>query len=263
MDELDRVVRDFVAAQPYSVAIEPTDTPNRTLSRFHIKQTPPTLISVVVADIVNNLRAALDNLAYAMAERNLGRPLTPEEQRLPAFPILDSESEFNRYVRARGRDRLWGKRGVGALRVVQPFTDPNTVAYHSTNPFARLLSRSDLLRRMNNLWNVDKHRHLTVAAFVPNGISWPYEEGSESPRFSSGDGLFADGSVLYYIEGGADLPIGIHFDLTIVDDLPLRRTGLGHGDHVVQLMHKFHAYVTDCVFPAVAQTWTDAQSGSE
>ena len=77
-------VEQYKAANPYEVAPEPTDTPDRVAYRVHVRHQVPVAISTIVGDIVHNLRPALDSLAYEMAVRHVGRPLKDAEPKASA-----------------------------------------------------------------------------------------------------------------------------------------------------------------------------------
>jgi hypothetical protein len=72
-------VEQYRAANPYEVAPEPTDTPDRVACRVHLRQRVPVASSTIVDDIVHNLRSALDRLACDMAVPQVGRPLKDAE----------------------------------------------------------------------------------------------------------------------------------------------------------------------------------------
>ncbi len=83
MGELDRAEvpavgsgsgEQFRAGDPYEVAPEPTDTPDR-VAYGAPQASSPVAISTIVGDIVHNSGSALDSLAHEMALCHLGRPL--------------------------------------------------------------------------------------------------------------------------------------------------------------------------------------------
>lgn len=109
-------------------------------------------------DFIYNLRAALDHLAWQLALLGGGWPSMEV-----CFPICEKDN-----ARARGFIK---RSTVGipdpAVTVIESFQP-----YHAGSDF-----RSTHLWRLHKLWNIDKHRHLTPHAIVPewqfktNGVS--------------------------------------------------------------------------------------------
>ncbi|MGB6482818.1 MAG: hypothetical protein WBE86_04955 [Candidatus Acidiferrales bacterium] len=109
-------------------------------------------------DFIYNLRAALDHLAWQLALLSGGWPSIEV-----SFPICEKDNaDARRFIK---------RSTVGipdpAVAVIESFQP-----YHAGNDF-----RSTHLWRLNKLWNIDKHRHLTPHGIVPewqfktNGVS--------------------------------------------------------------------------------------------
>jgi hypothetical protein len=77
-------VEQYEPANAYEVAPEPSDPPDRVGYQVHVRRQVPVAISIIVGDIVHNLRPALDSLAYEMAVRHVGRPLKDAEPKASA-----------------------------------------------------------------------------------------------------------------------------------------------------------------------------------
>jgi hypothetical protein len=77
-------VEQYKPANAYEVVPEPTDPPDRVAYQVHVRRQVPVAISIIVGDIVHNLRPALDSLAYEMAVRHVGRPLKDAEPKASA-----------------------------------------------------------------------------------------------------------------------------------------------------------------------------------
>jgi hypothetical protein len=79
-------IEQYRAANPYEVAPEPTDTPDRVAYRVHVRRQVPVAINTIIGDIVHILRPALDSLADEMAVRHVGRPLKDAEPESVGVP---------------------------------------------------------------------------------------------------------------------------------------------------------------------------------
>lgn len=112
---------------------------------------PPAIFSVIVGEIIYNLRAALDYLVYELACFD-----SKQEVEGTQFPIEDSEIKFNKRI---GNVTAKGK-GV-YLRGVSP---EHVAAIKRLQPF----NRCEWTKRLRLISNPDKHRELT---FLEHSIS--------------------------------------------------------------------------------------------
>jgi hypothetical protein len=115
-------------------------------SASHKKFAPfrrPAILSILVGEIIYNLRAALDYLVYELARLGSG-----QTQEMTQFPIESSEDNFRRYENGTGlgKGRLKGVRSthIALIKKLQPC--------HGCKWTERLATIS----------NSDKHRLLTV-----------------------------------------------------------------------------------------------------
>ena len=98
---------------------------------------PPPTFSILIGEIVYNLRASLDYLVFLLALVDSG-----VEQNRTQFPIYDSDQDFRRNAPT----RLCGicDSNVGRLEALQPYRSIKWT------------------RTLRDLSNPDKHRHLTM-----------------------------------------------------------------------------------------------------
>jgi hypothetical protein len=78
IDSLRRQVDEYRASAPYSLTPEPTEKPDRLAYRLRFSKPVPVTISTTVGDVLHNLRAALESLAFEVARRSQGGTLTPQ-----------------------------------------------------------------------------------------------------------------------------------------------------------------------------------------
>lgn len=122
--------------------VQEQDRKGRLVYRVSEVSPTPALISLLVGDMANNLRTALDHLMFLLA-----RPATEKEERAVAFPIVKSSKDF-----AGTRRNMPGvPKGVRTLvETLQP--------YHR-----RKWPETALLGQLQAINNWDKHRQLATA----------------------------------------------------------------------------------------------------
>jgi hypothetical protein len=253
IDSLRRQVDEFRASAPYSLTPEPTEKPDRLAYRLRFSKQVPVAISTTVGDVLHNLRATLESLAFEVARRGQGGTLTAKQEKESTFPICETPERLDAFFT--GRKALYDQRARVALRSVQPF-----VNLEEAHKLGIALDRSfeepyrwSELHRLDTLWNIDKHRRLTLMAWWPDLIWWG-SNGTSNRRALPGDGTLADGSILLYIEGtdeGQSDKLNHEFNLVLTDD-PAYSRHQGATDDVVSLLEHWHQHIVDLVvFPRV------------
>jgi hypothetical protein len=177
---LKRGARTFIDSRPYAFEIErnmdvfPWEF---TLYGTPIRDPKPNVASIV-GDAVNSLRAALDNLVWALSDLHSGPPPPDPLPRVCrwrriSFPIVTDQTKW-----AKVRDKsLWA---------VNPclLTD-----FERLQPFVRRkrAPHRDDFAVLDELWSIDKHRHPHIVTGFgglhdvgPN--HWPF--GGEPPNFA-------------------------------------------------------------------------------
>lgn len=252
IEALRHEVDTYRESEPYRVVPEATEIQGRLAYRLDIKKPMPTAISAIIGDVVHNLRAALECLAFELARRSHDVPLTKKQEQDSTFPICVTPDKFDEFFAK--RKGLYDERAITAFRMVQPFFADEEALRLGIEPALSFEERArfDSLYRLDKVWNIDKHRRLTLAVWQLHLTYW----GSNGPtgrRMSPGDGTGQDGSVLYYIEG-TDGPgqseIVNEFNLVLTDD-PGFNGGDGDSD-VVELLEQWHQAICSLnVFPRI------------
>jgi hypothetical protein len=109
--------------------------------------------STQVGDVVNNIRAALDNLVFSLTDANYGPPPNPipfgDRWRRVSFPVRHLDTAWSPAVQR----CLWGltPRQQGRLKKHQPFFRKKPVS-----------TQKHWLSILEELWNADKHRSINV-----------------------------------------------------------------------------------------------------
>jgi hypothetical protein len=260
MESSRRLIEQFRVSRPYTLLPEPASTPGRVAYRLRITRPVPVAVSTTVGDVLHNMRAALESLAFELARRSHAAPLTPAQERASTFPICDSPAAFDAFFTGR-KAPLYDDRARAALRAVQPFV--NIEQAHLLGVGLERTFQDEfrwaLLHRLDVLWNLDKHHRLALMAWWPDLFYWT-SDSPDSRTALPGDGTMADGSVLLYIEGsddGQSFELQHEFNLVLTDD-PAFQHG-ARGVDVLELLEQCYEHIVNLVvFPrifTIMSTW--------
>jgi hypothetical protein len=158
--DLEGTLRAFYDSKPYKVGAK-HDTQTRKLIYYvaSVEDTPPR-IALVAGDALQNLRAALDHLAYQLLLDGTGGEVTPKQLKNIAFPIFDSatkyKSESPRKVQGVRKD------AVDAIDAIEPYKG----------------GKGHQLWVLHELNNTDKHRLLITVGSAFRSVNlgahmWP------------------------------------------------------------------------------------------
>ncbi len=156
---LDRAIKDFVDYEPYEIEAKFDPDSGYYIFRVESHEDPAAEFSVIIGDVLSNLRSALDHLAFALNLR--GGPLP--NPKVSQFPIFKDPDDFAR----RAPQMIPNVRGAARTEVeaLQPY-------HGGVNSF---------LWELNELCSADKHRLLHVVNVV-----WGHTEA----YFGSDDTVF-------------------------------------------------------------------------
>lgn len=181
LDTFYSTVQDFLKTDPYEDVSEQYGytegqkiiKPNQVLVIVHFKkregrELPPDL-PFLAGDAIYNLRSALDHLAYALVEKNLGGAPKTEQCMFPIHSGLGSYMDAG--VRA-CRDMSNAAKDI--IQKLQPYhaedrKNPDALANHQ-------------LGLLNKLSNIDKHRHLVLSGAVTTKTSATLNPSSRDVR---------------------------------------------------------------------------------
>ena len=111
LSELAAALNKFLAERPYRVASDRESEPGVRIYRFVHGADPAPQIGAMIGDVLQNLRAALDLLAWQLVEANGQVP-----DRDTHFPIVESAENLKGDV-LRGASR----EACGAIRAIKPY----------------------------------------------------------------------------------------------------------------------------------------------
>jgi hypothetical protein len=126
----------------------------------------------MAGEIMFNLRASLDYLAYELHVRRFRGALPPEVEGITQFPIYERPGAWDSNLR---RIETLSKRDHTALRHLQPDVTRRDKWAHVRRDLADL----------NALHNIDKHRKLhlvTSAQVLALGVNFPPDVGFQTER---------------------------------------------------------------------------------
>lgn len=137
--------REFLASSPWQNTRDTERAPEFVLYTFKVVRTPPKRVALIVADVVHNLRSALDHLAWQLARTTTE---TPYDRTF--FPILKKDTAQSRRTFA------------SALRDVPPEAQRIIAGFQPYQ--AGDEAENHPLWILQSLWNIDKHRAISPLA---------------------------------------------------------------------------------------------------
>lgn len=143
MKELETKLRSFFRTKPYKFSGKPNPKAREVVYTMDAVKSVPSEIPLIAGEVIQNLRSALDHIAYRLAGTKANRDT--------AFPIAKSKLEYERKNGVRScRTKGMSSRAIAAIDAVQPYGGGNDVLWH-----------------LHALNNIDKHRLiLTVGSAV-------------------------------------------------------------------------------------------------
>jgi hypothetical protein len=215
------------------------------------EQPPRDPISVLIGDVLHNMRSALDHLAYALADAYTN-PLTEDISSRSEFPIFGDEDRKGRL----GRGATLFQSGVAKIQGWNPAAK---TAVEGLQPYKRGNDfREDPLWALQELDRISKHRllHTGVGGFA--GTTW-HRDGFHNVR-CIGPGLIQ--SFAGAIE--TDTPIsriyGVHpvdpsaemrVEINPAIDIVLGEETSYAGDPVLRTLSLIQAHIVSTVVPTL------------
>lgn len=175
LEDLNNVLNSYRAGGSFKILQE--RRPGEWIWTLKSIDPPPSDLSLIVGDVIHNLRSALDCRVVGIAEELAGRNLTDEEEKPLNFVAFDDQDDFDSYT------RRWAKLPprvlAGLINCVGVFqrnaepsrywSDPNI--FGDDHSFATGQHLAVFIRLSRLIWlsNRDKHRRLTTVLLAPSG----------------------------------------------------------------------------------------------
>jgi len=149
LESLRTEIQWWAASHPYRITRERDEDSGFTVFYAEPFGEPPLKLSLIIGDILGNLRSCLDYLAQTLSVRGFGGPLSEGAERACHFPICESQKTF-----------------AEARRSVIPRVEAAPLAaIERLQPYHRGKDReSDPLAILKTLSDFDKHRRLPLIA---------------------------------------------------------------------------------------------------
>jgi hypothetical protein len=224
---LDDEFRAFERQEPYELFREAHPDGPFDEIRLKVHADPPTRLGLLVGDVIQNLRAALDHLVWELSLLTTDEPWDKSQ-----FPIFDVDK--GKAVTSSIRDVPSDAQDV--IKALQPYNRPDPHA--------------DPLWPIYRLSNLDKHRSL-----VPIGYSvtaFTILKGATEAGFVRISGMFQDGDVVNAIPRlFPPLDQHVHFEERASYSIVFEEGGPS-GVIDLAAIHVLHEYVRDEVIPRFA-----------
>ncbi len=189
LNDLDRVISAYSNTRPYRVIENVQAQRNRGMRCWtaYVTEPPSPWFSVVLGDVVYNIRSSLDHLAVALVPRS--------RRGKASFPIRDTDiwatdTTTGEYLHADNRGRQafstaikgMPTAAIALIHELQPYKT------HPEDP------RSSPLAIMSSLQNADKHRQLVATAFGLSDISFTVITNGQRSAVGHVSGFFEYGT---------------------------------------------------------------------
>ena len=200
-NETNRLIKEFVKTQPYALRVEfDAHSGDKLFIVDKVRRTPPLSIAIACADAIYNFRSALDHLAWQLVLINDSRP-----SERTAFPICDTRERWS---------RSWKNKTKG-------MSDPAIALIKSYQPcFQTYYYQAQWASWLENLCNLDKHRHLHITLAGTTGGLWSHPIPFDCRHYIH-QGAIKDGTVVASIEKAhSDVDFGFFGDIAFADPGP-------------------------------------------
>ncbi|MFN2452792.1 MAG: hypothetical protein ABR577_01085 [Pyrinomonadaceae bacterium] len=149
--DLELEIRAFLDSNPYVIETKPNHQRNALIYYLASVRDTPLTVAAITGDVLCNLRAALDHLAYHLVLVNGGTPI-----KQTYFPIFDDAAK---YIDGKSR-KVAGMRpeAIKAIDAIEPYKGGNNVLW-----------------QLHSLNNIDKHRILITVGSAVSGIKYHNE----------------------------------------------------------------------------------------
>jgi hypothetical protein len=154
--ELQTAILAFKATDPHEVTAKRDPQTRKPIYYVHKADPVPEDIALIAGDVIQNLRSAVDHLAYQLV---LAAGNTPDIA--TSFPIFDTSDKYEsgKNGKVKGMDPV----AIKAIDAVEPYKG----------------GKGDILWRLHRLNNIDKHRLIFTCGISPGEFNFGRHIGPE------------------------------------------------------------------------------------
>lgn len=264
--QLKRMVTVFLRQSPPPYGYDIVPDPDLGTFEFdligRVNREPDSLrLGLVIADVVNNLRAALDNLVWQLsvleqARHGVSPPPDPIPRKGPgcewrkvAFPIVTGQPAWD--PTAAMLLRFVGSGIRTPIKDLQPFVTGQKTGQPEREPLAVL----------DELWNIDKHRHLHIGQWyaglyaVTSGFhdffQGAKERGWDYKIIRQSIGPFVDGTNLGRVEIIQNDVVGpapwMYVKAQLAFDVAFEKEPPAYGGQLIPTLRLLHQTISGIV----------------
>ncbi len=214
LQRLRTEIQDYKRGDPIAAVPEPGRTPDEVQFRLRLDKPVPPVVGLVAGDVLHSLRAALDNLVFAMVEAEHGRLGSDKDALVVQFPIAPSPEAF---------ERFFDYRIKSAIRSVQPFhwlAEAKKLEVPNAKDLSyEEVSQHETLWILGKLSNLDKHWRLPVTAWRPSTVFYWGSDGESNAEWRpTKQPPWNDGDIIARMQYEGEMPDVVHqFNVVLVD----------------------------------------------
>jgi hypothetical protein len=191
-EAIEDTITKYRSRCPYEKIIQANSAP-----KLKISEPPPIEISIFIGEILYQLRSALDHLFFDLIRRKFIGPFTKKDSRRQ-FPLL--------LERPSGYENI-SPVPLAALELPYWIPVDAYTLIEGLQPYHRSQGFHDLMRMLNILSNIDKHRYLqTTVAVINRRHTITTPEG------------FSSSVTTIMLQDGAELDEPVHFPFAAIDE---------------------------------------------
>jgi hypothetical protein len=175
-DQHLKVLRDelaaFNAGDPYRIAHEVNADGSEHIFKMKVLKQPPPLLSAIIGDALQNMRACLEHLAWSLAWKD---KRSEPDRSTTSFPIYRVESDFWNANKRTGAFST----GSGAHKISEITRVSVRAAIQQLQPYK---TGRDELYILNELARVDRHQSLRVIGGTNRSVTQGWRKrGTRGP----------------------------------------------------------------------------------
>ncbi len=239
----------FNAGDPYRIVHEPNADGSEHIFRTKVLGQPPSLLSAIIGDALQNMRASLEHLAWGLAWKDKG---SEPSRSITSFPIYRFENDFRNANKTTGAFST----GSGAHKISEITRPSVRAAIQQLQPYK---TGKDELYILNELARVDRHQSLRVIGGTNRSVTYMWRKRGTSGPFNTDLSLIRDPGTVVTIGSilKDDAKVG-HFyfrepEVEVNFDFPryvaFHNAGPASGEHALGLLTRICDHIANDVVP--------------